>query len=123
MNDAENLTAEILTELRAIRRLLSKQAAPTDEQPDLLTPAAAARALSVSTKTIRRMVAAGTLRSVPMGKRWRVPASEVRRVSAMRAPTARGAKRAPPADESPRDVFDAVLRRQRETPIARAAEE
>jgi excisionase family DNA binding protein len=47
--------------------------------PELLTPNAAAKALSVSRKTINRMKAAGQLRVVPFGRRWRVPRSEVLR--------------------------------------------
>lgn len=64
------------------------------EQPELLTPKAAAAALSVSTKTIGRMVKAGKLRTVQVGRHWRVPLAEVRRFSTPKTPASRPTRRA-----------------------------
>lgn len=79
------------------------------EQPDLLTPDAAARALSVSRKTVDRMKASGKLRTVPMGKRWRVPRSEVVRLSTPRE--TRKTRRLPPAPYDAKAEYEKTMHR------------
>lgn len=71
----------------AIERLEKRLEAPPTE---LLTAKAAAAALSVSTKTISRMVRDGRLKTVNVGADWRVPMSEVRRYSTPKEAASRG---------------------------------
>lgn len=72
----------IETELRGLRediqRLLTQvESAP----PRALTLDEAGKALAVSTNTIRRMIRDGKLLSVLIGKRPRIPLSEVQRIT------------------------------------------
>lgn len=80
MTTLEGRLDSIEAKLDALVERLRERAAQAD-QPDLLTPKAAAAALSVSTKTIGRMVRRGQLRTVQVGRHWRVPRSEVERFS------------------------------------------
>lgn len=75
--------------LQHIEQLLEERAA------ELLTPDQAAKALNVSRKTVNRLKAAGKLRVVAFGRRWRVPRSEIQRLATPRE-TAK-TRRLPPA--------------------------
>ena len=81
--------AAIDARLQRIERLLEERNA------ELLTPDQAAKALNVSRKTVNRMKAAGQLRVVAFGRRWRVPRSEIQRLATPRE-TAK-TRRLPPA--------------------------
>lgn len=74
---AENMQ-KVADELSAINRRLDEGTNPGAE---VLTLAAAAKRLSVSAKTIQRMVADGRLRTTVIGQRNMIAASEVSRVA------------------------------------------
>jgi len=81
----EALDAKLDAIAATLERLERQVPAAPADQPELLTPRAAAAALSVSTKTIQRMVRDGRLRTVQVGRHWRVPLAEVRRYSTPKA--------------------------------------
>jgi excisionase family DNA binding protein len=64
------------------------------DQPELLTPVAAAKALSICTKTLREHIKRGLIRTVAVGKRYRIPRSEVQRFAAPKTAAPRGKRRA-----------------------------
>lgn len=106
---------QVLAELRALSAKVDALAAAVKApRAELLSPDAAAKALMVCTKTVRRLVAAGKLKTVKVGKRWKVPLAEVQRFS---EPKERGprAPRRVEQREAPEDVLANVLRRQRRT--------
>jgi excisionase family DNA binding protein len=81
MTGIPELNAKLDALTAIIERLEKRMFAPAAE---MLTPAEAARALSVSTKTLARMVKRGALHVVYLDgrggkKAWRVPAAELRR--------------------------------------------
>ena len=51
------------------------------ELPAVLTPKAAARALSVSVKTLRVMIRVGDLQTCRVGRRWMVPREAIERLA------------------------------------------
>ncbi len=48
---------------------------------DLMKPADAARALSVSVETMKRWIRAGRIPCVKVGGRWRIPASYIEQLA------------------------------------------
>lgn len=60
-----------------------------DQQPTLMSAAEAGERLGVSSKTIRRAIAAHQLRAVRIRKQWRIPREDVERMATPEAfPTA-----------------------------------
>jgi excisionase family DNA binding protein len=59
----------------AVAEALSSQVPTTSDSTSLLDVAAAARQLSLGTTTVKKMVAAGQLRSVTVGRRRLIPAA------------------------------------------------
>lgn len=98
----EGLLEQLLSRLEA--SLMTPGPAPKSYPID-----GAAKALSVSQATIRRMVGRGELRTVRLGKRLVVPASEIDRLLAPKVKPSRS-KTAPPA-ASPRDRIRALTKR------------
>lgn len=98
--DFKRALSAIHARLERIERLLTEHQAA----PELFTPDAAARALSVSRKTVHRMKASRKLRTVPIGRRWRVPRSEVVRLSTPKPLPTRQQRLAP--TESPREMYE-----------------
>lgn len=90
MSALDERIEELFQEMRQMRGLLEQS---LQHRPELLTPKAAAAALSVSTKTVARMVQRGQLRTVQVGRHWRVPLSEVRRYSTPKQAAPRTSKR------------------------------
>lgn len=84
-------------ELRLLREQVERQFSGA---PAAYTMEAAARQLSLSTKTVRRMVASGQLLPVTLGRRKLIPRSEIERVTTPAAPRAAPARR--PAKVDPR---------------------
>jgi excisionase family DNA binding protein len=77
-------------ELRLLREQIERQFGGA---PAAYTLEAAARQLSVSTKTVRRMMASGQLLPVTLGRRKLIPRSEIERVTTPAAPRAAAARR------------------------------
>jgi excisionase family DNA binding protein len=101
---------QLLAELRALRAdvaALAGMVKSPSVSPELLTPAAAAKALSCSIKTVRRLKTAGKLRVIKVGKRWKVPLAELQRFATPSAalPPRRTAQRV-----SPREEYEKVMR-------------
>jgi excisionase family DNA binding protein len=92
MTTLEGLAKKLDSIAEAIARL--ERTAPPPDQPELLTPKAAAAALSVCTKTLRAMIRRGQIRTVPVGKAYRIPASEVRRYATPKTAAPRRKRRA-----------------------------
>lgn len=63
------------------------------ERRSALSMAEAAAALSISTKTLRRMVAEGRLRPMRVGRRVLVPRTELERITQPTQPAKRGHRR------------------------------
>jgi excisionase family DNA binding protein len=72
----------IEAELKILRTLLGEIGATLRfrQQPEAVTVAEAARLLGFTPKSVRRLVANGTLIVVPIGHRYRIPMSEIRRL-------------------------------------------
>lgn len=75
MTATETLLAELVEETRRVRRLLEGQGR------DLLTAREAARRLGIERQRVPALIAAGVLRGVRDGRRWRIPAEEVARAA------------------------------------------
>ena len=89
-------------ELRLLREQIERQFGAS---PAAFTVEAAARQLSVSAKTVRRMMASGQLLPVTLGRRRLIPRSEIERVTtpaAPRAPAVRRTARVDPRAERQR---------------------
>lgn len=76
VGDFDARLADIRDELRELRLMVQSR----DGLPFVLEPEAAAKELSISVPTLRRMISAGLVRTVMINKRAMVPASEVRRL-------------------------------------------
>jgi excisionase family DNA binding protein len=99
----DELLREVLEELRAARKVRAL--------PSLLTPEVTARELSVSVRTVRRMLMDGELLSVTIRGLVRIPVSELERLSAPRTRSARQVKSAPrPVGKSEAASIRAALR-------------
>lgn len=61
-------------------RVISEDEQPPLAEEDLLTPAEAAKALRVSTETVRRWCRRGAVRHHRVGGQWRIPRAEVERI-------------------------------------------
>lgn len=109
MTTLEGLSAKLDEIAAAIARL--EQQVPAADQPELLTPKAAAQALSVSTKTISRMVKRGQLRTVAVGAHWRVPMSEVRRYATPKQAAPRPRRRAASEPYDAKAEFEKTMKR------------
>ncbi len=68
--------------------------------PSVLTKEAAAFELSISVKTLSRMIKAGLVSTVPINKREMVPASEIRRLASVQVTAQRKAALAKRPDTS-----------------------
>ncbi len=55
---------------------------PTEAEPAAYSLKAAARALSISERSLQRLIAEGRMKSIRLGARRLVPAAEVRRAAA-----------------------------------------
>ena len=82
--------------LARLEKAVDKVLERLEPRPALLSLAATAQLLSLSARTVARLVASGELRTVRVGERVLVPAGEVERLAA----SATGAK-APRARPSP----------------------
>src|SRR5262245_26508969 len=85
--------------------------AVSQPDPELLTPKATALALSVSIKTVYRMVTRGQLRTVQVGRHWRVPRAEVLRFATPKAGAPRSRQQVVTSDYDARAEFEKTIRR------------
>jgi hypothetical protein len=104
---------DVLEELRAIRRLLEKQTAPAQTT---YTNKDAAKRIGISPSTFALMIQRDEVRRVKVLGKWRVPESEIQRLSTPApAPAARagGRRRAPLAEPMPsaQEMFERGMKR------------
>lgn len=69
---------ELLTEIRDLLVLLVKATTKADRK--LFTKGDAARRLGVSRSTVERICLNGSVKQVPVGRRYRIPLSEIERL-------------------------------------------
>lgn len=78
----EMLLEQILKQVTDLNANLRTHPAP----PQAYDPERAAELLSTSVSTVRRLVANGTIRTIGLGSRWKIPASEIARLCTPRQP-------------------------------------
>lgn len=100
--EVAELLRDIRDELRAQNRLLASHSKAT------LSISAAARLVGIDRKDLAKAVEAGTVRSVPMGARKKIPRDEVERLARVGLPKPEPTPRRRRKPQSPRSVADAI---------------